>query len=243
MSDNGNTNYSRASRQAKDVLGEKVVGMYLDNYFYPTFTVTETRNYDKNTQVQGVDLKVETTGATYVIDEKAAVAYANKDLRTFAQEITSRYTGKHPKSGLEYNGWAISNTLNDYYVFVWIPECKTTGEVVSMDDIIAVDVALIKKADMYSWYHSKGLTADKLLAKSKELRRTVGMGVSNWWEYCTDCTNYSLNGKGYKYHINTTTEENSVNILVDKNIILNQIASYAVRIKDGKIINTYRKTI
>ena len=240
------TNYLRADRQQQDFKGEKIVGQYLDKYFYPTFTTTVTRNDDKTTQVEGLDLTATTDdGYTYTIDEKAALWYANKELGTFAQEITSRCTGTYnPHCGEIYNGWAISNTLNDYYVFVWIPECKTTGKVVNATDIITADVALVNKQDMYDWYHKKGLSASDLLKKSEELRKTVDeLGIYNWWDYVTDCTNTALKQKGYKYHINTKTEENTVNILVSKDIILKQIATYAVRIKEGKIIDTYRKRL
>lgn len=228
--------YTRASRSAKDLAGEKAVADYLDKYFYSTFSNNTERYYDKETQYKGIDLSVTgKTGDVYVIDEKAAVGYANKGLRTFAQEITSRYTGyKNPNKGKIYNGWAISKTKNDYYVFVWIPECKTTGVVTKSDDIIAVDVALVNKKDLFDWYHSKGITATKLLEKSNSLRYTASM-YYDWWKYESECTNATLDNKGYKYHINTKDEENSVNILISKDILMKDLATYSVHIKNGKI--------
>ena len=37
------------TRRKKDEKDEKIVGDFLDNYFYPTFTTTITRNNDKAT--------------------------------------------------------------------------------------------------------------------------------------------------------------------------------------------------
>ena len=238
-------NYLRKNRNEKDCKGEKIIGQYLDKYFYPTWTKDITRNTERETQIQGVDLTVTSKdNIEYVIDEKATLWYANKDLETFAQEITSCYTGENnPKRGVEYNGWAISNTLNNYYVFVWIPECKTTGEVVNINDIITTDIALVKKEDMYSWYHKKGLTGNTLKEKSDELRKTVKLGINDYWNYVSGCNKSSLDKNGYKFHINTKTEENSVNILIKKDILINDISTYSVRINNGKITETYRKKL
>lgn len=226
-------------RRKKDEKGEKVIADYLDRYFYPQWVTTITRNHDDDTQKAGKDLTVtDTKGINYVIDEKAAICYANKPLKTFANEITSINT-----IGKEYRGWLLSHTINDYYVYVWIPQCKTTGEVKSVEDIIEVDVALVKKQDLYNWFNEKKITGSKLLKVSDELRRVTKMGIDDWWHYVSNCTNQSVNTNGYKYHINNGTQENSVNILISKDILMNTIASYSVNIKNGKLKEIRKKVL
>lgn len=225
------------TRRKKDEIGEKSVAEFLDRYFYSAWATDITRNTERETQIKGIDLTVTgATGEKYVIDEKAAVGYANKPLKTFAHEITSINI-----RGNEYKGWLVENTLNDFYVYVWITECKTTGEVMNADDIISADVALINKQDLYNWFKSKKLYGTELFEKSRELRETVfKYGISDYWNYCSNCNNKSLNDNGYKFHINPNTHEQSVNILISKDILID-IATYAVNIRNGVITELTKK--
>lgn len=224
-------------RRKKDEMGEKIIAEYLDKYFYPSWTTTVTRNTEKETQIQGVDLTATSVkDVEYVIDEKASLYYANKPLKTFAHEITSIN-----RAGKLYNGWLVSKTINNCYVYVWIPECKTTGEITSIDDIIEADVALVKKEDLYNWFRKKNLTGKKLFDKSNELRHVVALGIEEYWSYVSECNNYSLNQNGYKYHISTKSLESSVNILISKDVLMNELATYSVNIKNGILTEIRRK--
>ena len=76
-------------RRNKDEKDEKIVGDFLDNYFYPTFATTITRCTDKDLQIRGLDVTLSNTDWTITIDEKAATRWAGRNLQTFAHEVSA----------------------------------------------------------------------------------------------------------------------------------------------------------
>ena len=204
----------------RDLQGEKVVGDYLDTYFYPTWTSTISRNNDKATQVRGVDITVTSyDNVEYVIDEKAAINYANKNLQTFALEV-DRYIS----NGMLMNGWLLEkNKLNDWWLFVWLDE--TTGKLNSKDDIKAATVSLIKVRDVYEYFHSHNIYGSDIKNRATVLREEAdyyGSTMSN-------------NLGGFKMVVNTKNFERGCNILIPRSELINTISTYSVQIKDGKV--------
>lgn len=219
------------AKRAQDMKGEHVVADYLDTYFYPTWTTSTTRNYDVKTQVKGVDITVTSKkGYKFVIDEKAAIKWANNNLQTFALEIDS-VNGR----GELYNGWFMDATaINDYWLFVWLD--VTTGRLDSKDDIKTATVSLVKKTDMYEFLQRKGVHSEDIKQKAAEVRTMVGM----LGKY------YMNNGrnkiKGFKITLQTDNWEQATNILVRKDDIINSISTYSVQINNGKVIPLRLKT-
>lgn len=66
---------------------EKVMGEFLDKYFYnENIEGTITRVKDRKLQVKGVDVVIDDGDVKFYIDEKAAIRYVG--LKTFALELS-----------------------------------------------------------------------------------------------------------------------------------------------------------
>lgn len=210
----------RRSRDSKD---EKLVGQFLDAYFYPTFTTTITRNTDKATQIKGLDVTVtDNENFKYTIDEKAATRWAGKNLQTFAHEISSVNV-----LGYTYDGWLLDfESSSKYLVEVWIDGVSTTdNRIYKYTDITDATIVLIKKSDLYAWFKRNNISIDKL--------KEIG-------EYLRNYSRYSEWYNGYKIMCQQNCQERAANILIPRNTLINSIGRYAVRIKNGTV-ETLRK--
>ena len=208
-------------RKKHDMEGEKIVGQYLDDNFYSTWTLSMDRNEEATTQWAGLDLTV--TGyskAVYTIDEKASTYWVNRYLSTFALEVNFIN-----KAGQVQAGWLMDkNTINDYWLFVWL-DSATTTELKSSMDITQSTVSLVKKSDMYNYFHKIGLTGTELIQAAKDLR-----------------SEFNRNGKTYTYihglklTIQDKKYEHAINILFPRNVLVNDndLATLSMEIKNGK---------
>lgn len=206
-------------RRAKDEKDEKIVGTYLDNYFYPTFTTTITRNTDKAKQIAGLDVTVtDSEGYDYTIDEKAATHWAGKNLQTFAHEVSSVNI-----SGNTYDGWLLDfHSSSDYLVEVWIDEVNTVdGKLNDYTNITDATIVLIKKSDLWNFLRHKNISSTSLRDLGERLRN-----FNMSYDYYN----------GYKVTQQMNYQEHAVNILIPRTTLINEISRYAVRIKDGKVI-------
>lgn len=208
-------------RRTKDERDEKIVAKYLDTYFYPTFTVTTTRNTDKATQIAGLDVTVtDSEGYNYTIDEKAATHWVGRNLQTFAHEVSSVNV-----SGITYDGWLLDfHSASDYLVEVWVDDAKDTI-LTDYTDITDITIALIKKQDLWNYLKHKNISSIKLKELGEKLRN-----FNMSYEYYN----------GFKVTQQMNYQEHAVNILIPRDTLINTISQYAVRIKDGKV-ETLRK--
>ena len=208
-------------RRTKDERDEKIVAKYLDTYFYPTFTVTTTRNTDKATQISGLDVTVtDSEGYNYTIDEKAATHWVGRNLQTFAHEVSSVNV-----SGRTYDGWLLDfHSTSDYLVEVWVDDAKDTT-LTDYTDITDITIALIKKQDLWDYLKHKNISSIKLKELGEKLRN-----FNMPYEYYN----------GFKVTQQMNYQEHAVNILIPRDTLINTISQYAVRIKDGKV-ETLRK--
>ena len=208
-------------RRTKDERDEKIVAKYLDTYFYPTFTVTTTRNTDKATQIAGLDVTVtDSEGYNYTIDEKAATHWVGRNLQTFAHEVSSVNV-----SGITYDGWLLDfHSTSDYLVEVWVDDAKDTT-LTDYTDITDITIALIKKQDLWNYLKRKNISSIQLKELGEKLRN-----FNMPYEYYN----------GFKVTQQMNYQEHAVNILIPRDTLINTISQYAVRIKDGKV-ETLRK--
>lgn len=216
------SNYrTRRSRDEKD---EKIVGDFLDRYFYPTFCTTITRNTDKDTQINGLDVTVDgINGIEYTIDEKAATRWIGRNLQTFAHEISCVNV-----NGETYNGWLLDfNSSSDYLVEVWVDNVNSTdGYLHDYTNITDATVAMIKKDDLYRWLKAKHIKSTELLELGEILRERG---------------DFSQMYKGFKIICQQPPiQERAANILIPRSTLVNTIACYAVQIKNNKV-ETLRK--
>lgn len=208
-------------RRTKDERDEKIVAKYLDTYFYPTFTVTTTRNTDKATQIAGLDVTVtDSEGYNYTIDEKAATHWVGRNLQTFAHEVSSVNV-----SGKTYDGWLLDfHSTSDYLVEVWVDDAKDTT-LTDYTDITDITIALIKKQDLWSYLKHKNVSSTQLKELGEKLRN-----FNMPYDYYN----------GFKVTQQMNYQEHAVNILIPRDTLINTISQYAVRIKNGKV-ETLRK--
>lgn len=206
-------------RRKKDETDEKIVAEYLDAYFYPTFSTTLARCTDKELQIAGLDITVEDENWNILtIDEKAATRYAGKELQTFAHEVSSINT-----AGYEYDGWLLDfHSASDYLVEVWIDEVTTSNNVLyNYSDIKSATVILVKKKDVWSYLKGNKVSSRELKKLGKKMRR-YGWRSYFYNNFIVTCQ------QGRK--------EMAVNILIPREVLVNQLATYAVNITNGEVI-------
>ena len=171
-----------------DIRFEKIIGSFLDNYFYarlfPNTERSVTRVSNEDLQNAGIDVIVERNddGTSTNIDEKCAAHFINFNLPTFAFEITG--TGGRP-------GWLVKNGIRtDYYLLVWIHANEqryppTEGandyyETIEEEDIEYLSCCFLKKETLLQYLEKKGFSKDNLLAKASEMiKKDIGSDKSH----------------------------------------------------------------
>lgn len=152
---------------------EKVMGEFLDKYFYnENIEGTITRVKDRKLQVKGVDVVIDDGDVKFYIDEKAAIRYVG--LKTFALELSFIN-----RQGDINTGWLLDNKkINDYFLFVWINELNGT-EIKDISSIKNVDVALVSKASIFRHLNSLGWSKNNLLEKDHRIRNNDNEYMGN----------------------------------------------------------------
>ena len=79
-----------------------IVSNFLDEHFYLKKCTNFQRIEDKNNQIKGIDTIFELNGNQYICDEKAAIRYVNKPLKTFSMELSFI-----DRSGCSHDGWLL----------------------------------------------------------------------------------------------------------------------------------------
>ena len=78
-----------ASLRKSDSIAEQALGAFLDEHFYETLHKRDAgfeyeRVHDRKRQLKGMDVIVNYHGNRIVIDEKSALHWINRNLRTFS---------------------------------------------------------------------------------------------------------------------------------------------------------------
>lgn len=213
-------------RRSKGEKYEKIVGEFLDEYFYPTFSTNIDRNHDQDTQIQGLDLTVTGyDGVEYTIDEKAATLWIGRTLNTFAHEISSVNV-----SGNTYNGWFLSPQINQYYVYVWVDEVSNvSGKLENSKDITKATVVMADKQHLFNYMKKNNIKSSELLQIGEYLRKN---------------SIYSIQFKGFKICMQVDKQEHAANILIPRDALINELSDYAVEIntKDANKVTVLHKT-
>lgn len=106
----------------QDMRAEQRLGEFMDAYFYSKLKskngapISFIRMSDRDSQLKGIDVCIETDGRKMLIDEKASVYYSNAMIPTFAFELDSIQRG-HTEP---VQGWFINDELmTEYYMLIW----------------------------------------------------------------------------------------------------------------------------
>lgn len=138
------------SNRKFDMEGERKVKKFLIEHFYKKIDPQQILEgccgysavWKKERQFEGKDTILRFTDPRkhIYIDEKCALTYINKDLRTFAFEIIQKN-----KKGEYQDGWLIDDEkATDYYAVCWLegrPLCDEDGRELNLED----------KTDMYKY--------------------------------------------------------------------------------------------
>lgn len=157
-----------------DMRGEKALGLFLDEFFYPTlcelegFTRTE-RVYDADMQKKGCDIYIFNKGGRSIkIDEKAQLHFINNPRDTFVFEISFL----QDDSGEVMNGWFVSdNNITDCYMLSWIDQARADklNRIVA-EDFEQVTICFITKKKVISYLVSCGFAIDKIKNLANKMR-------------------------------------------------------------------------
>ena len=141
------------------------IGKYLDTHFYPKFFSHPNRIEDSEEQLNGKDIVASSKdlGLTEaIIDEKSASHYVNKNLPTFAFEISFRR-----RDNLVVPGWFVDeNKTTDYYLVIWplanpdrIQKFTFDGKeypFFTCEDITRLDYVLVKRSALRELVEKRG---------------------------------------------------------------------------------------
>lgn len=176
------------SLRNQDMKAEQQLGKFMDEYFYSQLVAKDggkiqvTRMNDRESQLRGIDVCIETNGKKMIIDEKASVYYSNAMIPTFAFEIDSIQKG-HDKP---VDGWFVNDELlTEYYMLIW-PNVKCVKEgkqwirkdvsMICKDDFTIVEAMLIEKEDLKNALIREGYGRNRLLEYAKRMR-TLYSGI------------------------------------------------------------------
>lgn len=189
-----------------------IVSDFLDEHFYLKKTELFERINDKERQIQGIDVIFSLKNMKYICDEKAAIRYVNKNLRTFSLELSFRDRG-----GKLHSGWLIDETkINDSFLFIWIDKAKC-DILASKEDIQELEIALVSKKSIIEYLKSIGWEIPKLIKKSELIREDEN-------EYCGN-----LYEDGCKFVCSRFLYEKPVNVLLKRDT-LKKISVYNEKI-------------
>lgn len=193
-----------------DMNAEQHLAKYLDEYFYNRLSQESKyksiiRISDKELQLKGVDVIVETQNNKYYIDEKAQLYYINQGLPTFAFEVDFINRNNELSPGWLYN----NDLLTDYFFLIWPYATKNDLSKITVDDFTFLDCLMVRKKNIQGYLASCGWDKPSVLSKAKEIRHSnrrnkIEVGQKGFYFYFSEYKNYS---------------EQPINIVIRKRIL------------------------
>ena len=184
---------------ARDVSVEREITRFLDEHFYCDLVTDFHRFKDKGEQLKGKDVIFTWKElVNIIVDEKAQSQYINRNLPTFAFEISSIFSGKRSE------GWLFDDKKEtEYYLCIWIWAKNTQRP--SKDEITKLDCLLIKRNDIINYLEEEGFSKQRIIERESKIRSS---GVSG----AIDKSNHK-----YVYYFHTThLAENPFNVIIRK---------------------------
>ena len=188
---------------SRDSKRESYVGEFLNSHLYDVYFEKSERITDKKRQLSGVDI-ISRHGdipGVLLIDEKAATSWANREIGTFAFELSFLLGDR------EIEGWFLERDRKSettHWLCVW-PR-TSGGQINSVEDIISAEVVLIECKSLRRW-----------------ARRIAGKSTI----YLEDCIQNLRNSReiremewaGLRVIISRNLPEQPINLLVPKEIL------------------------
>lgn len=214
-----------ASNFNNDLQQEQELGAFLDSYFYPYIGLPYTRISDMNSQFKGIDVSIYNGNRYIYIDEKGAMTYINKDISTFAFELS--YKNTH---NIIQQGWLLDKAkITDLYLLAWLRATKDYE--ITKDDITLVEAYIVSRSGLLKYLDENfGYSREKLLELDREVREGNQLGFS----YVIG----NVRKKGYKIMLSSHLAEQPVNIIISKEL-LREVASARYYITKNIVMKSY----
>lgn len=156
------------NKERQDINGERIVHEFLENNFYAKVLNYHECN-NKSEQLKGVDTVFSFNDKEYKCDEKCALDYVNKRkgyyLNTFCLELS--FLNRRDNV---MEGWLTNESLEtNSYLFVWLDKAKK-DIIENIDDIEEVEIALVRKEDIFDYLNKIGWNRETLRIKDKRIR-------------------------------------------------------------------------
>lgn len=188
---------------SRDSKRESYVGEFLNSHLFDVYFEKSERITDKKRQLSGVDIicRHGDIPGELLIDEKAATSWANREIGTFAFELSFLLGDR------EIEGWFLERDRKSettHWLCVW-PR-TSGGQINSVEDIISAEVVLIECKSLRRW-----------------ARRIAGKSTI----YLEDCIQNLRNSReiremewaGLRVIISRNLPEQPINLLVPKEIL------------------------
>lgn len=200
----------------RDVSVEQEIAKFLDDNFYSKAVTDFHRFKSKDDQLKGKDIRFTWDDlVNIIVDEKAQSQYINRDLPTFAFEISSIFSGKRSE------GWLFNDAKEtEYYLCIWIWAERTWN--ISADDIIKLDCLLLKRSDIIVYLEMEGFTKKRIVERENEIRASGEQGP------------FDKTAHQYIYFFNTTKRvERPFNVIIRKQKLI-ELAVRHIEVNRGK---------
>jgi hypothetical protein len=196
------------SHRPRDMRVEIELANYLDRVFYPNIGAVAERQFEKAQQHKGVDIILTYKDLKKIsVDEKALTHYINKDLPTFAFELTSI------QSGTEVEGWLTDQTkITEYYLLIWIWADEEWD--LTESSIRKLELILVNRFVILEYLSENGFSLEELRNKAREIRKNANNGAQEKGDH-----------KGFYFFLSKNLKEEPVNVVISKDV-LRKLAKY-----------------
>ena len=186
--------------RAQDIQSEKAISQFLDRHFYPKHFSSFKRYEDKETQLLGIDVIANSAEGPIKIDEKAASHYVNKDIQTFAFELS--YIGKNNQLR---KGWFYDKEKHtEYYLLCWL---WASQDKFKYEDLTKVEVALINRQKLIDLLDNLRLNYKRARAIDNKLRQA-------------NITKLIVEGKPFYFYHTKHLAEKPTNLIIPKKLLI-----------------------
>lgn len=197
-----------------DSANEQMVSRFLDEHFYVSSLFEKAeRVFDKREQLKGKDIVVSSSRLGLkdaIIDEKDTAHYVNKNIPTFAFELSFLLY-----DGTEVEGWLTDREKEtEYYLLIW-PFADLVEPVSRPPEFKAITklhYLLVRRADIVNLLIGKGFDRDALMRKAREMRANVHNNEDNQKLKAADKATY-----GFYFMYTFFLAEKPVNVVIPRN--------------------------
>lgn len=206
------------SKWKRDINIENEIKKFMDENFYKSETKNFRRKEDNLSQKLGIDIIFDwEDGTNLLVDEKAQTHYINKNLPTFAFEIS------YIMNGEKKEGWLIDeNKCTEYYMLEWI--FADEDENITKEDITSIECLMISRDKVLEYLRDNGFDRSLLRLKDKISR------TKNIYGHSIEKTNSS----NFYFYLTNTLAERPFNVIIRKNK-LESLGEIKFTVKENKI--------